>query len=93
MNLEKADKSISTNVPHKATFDNIPLGWVAQPENQADAIAFLASKQADHITGAALNIDGGHVMAPLLIRSEKLHSTFPEIADNFIQPHCSQCLR
>ena len=43
---------------------NIPLGWVAQPENQADAIAFLASKQADHITGAALNIDGGHVMAP-----------------------------
>jgi NAD(P)-dependent dehydrogenase (short-subunit alcohol dehydrogenase family) len=40
----------------------IPLGRIARPEDQADAIAFLASPQADQITGQVLNVDGGEVM-------------------------------
>lgn len=40
----------------------IVLGRVAQPEDVARAILFLASPSAGHITGQALNIDGGEVM-------------------------------
>lgn len=36
-----------------------PLGRVAQPEEVAEAIAFLASSQASFITGAVLLVDGG----------------------------------
>jgi NAD(P)-dependent dehydrogenase (short-subunit alcohol dehydrogenase family) len=40
----------------------IPLGRVGQPEDVAAAVAFLASDQARHITGAALLIDGGQTL-------------------------------
>ena len=43
---------------------SIPLGRVSLPEEQAGAVAFLASKDADYITGVALNVSGGWVMAP-----------------------------
>ena len=36
----------------------IPLGKLGQPEDVASAIAFLASDEAHHITGAILNVDG-----------------------------------
>jgi NAD(P)-dependent dehydrogenase (short-subunit alcohol dehydrogenase family) len=36
-----------------------PLGYVAQPEQIAAAIAYLASDDASYITGAVLNVDGG----------------------------------
>lgn len=36
-----------------------PLGRLARPEDVADAIAFLASPQAQHITGVVLRVDGG----------------------------------
>lgn len=36
-----------------------PLGYVAQPEQIADAIVYLASDEAGYITGAILNVDGG----------------------------------
>ena len=42
----------------------IPLGRVSLPEEQANAVAFLASKEADYITGIALNVTGGKVMVP-----------------------------
>ena len=39
---------------------SVPLGRFAQPEEVADAILFLASDSASHITGVTLPIDGGY---------------------------------
>jgi NAD(P)-dependent dehydrogenase (short-subunit alcohol dehydrogenase family) len=40
----------------------IPLGRVGQPDDVAATVAFLASDQARHITGASLLIDGGQTL-------------------------------
>ncbi len=40
----------------------IPLGTVGLPEQVARAVRFLASDDADYITGQVLNVDGGMVM-------------------------------
>jgi meso-butanediol dehydrogenase/(S,S)-butanediol dehydrogenase/diacetyl reductase len=39
--------------------ERIPMGRVGQPEDVADAIAFLASEDARFITGVNLPVDGG----------------------------------
>ena len=36
----------------------VPLGKLGQPADVASAIAYLASEEAHHITGAILNVDG-----------------------------------
>jgi 2,3-dihydro-2,3-dihydroxybenzoate dehydrogenase len=36
----------------------VPLGKLGRPEDVASAIAYLASDEAHHITGAILNVDG-----------------------------------
>jgi acetoin reductase-like protein len=41
--------------------ESIPLGRIEQPEDVAKAVAFLASDDADYITGQTLNVDGGNV--------------------------------
>ena len=40
----------------------IPLGHFGQPEDIAEAVAFLASDQAGYITGQVLSVDGGMAM-------------------------------
>jgi 3-oxoacyl-[acyl-carrier protein] reductase len=40
----------------------IPLGRIGQPEDVAAVVAFLASANADYITGQVINVDGGMVM-------------------------------
>lgn len=47
----------------KAYFQDIPLGRGGEPEEVANAIAFLASDAASYITGAALLVDGGQMTA------------------------------
>jgi meso-butanediol dehydrogenase / (S,S)-butanediol dehydrogenase / diacetyl reductase len=37
----------------------VPMGRIGQPEDVANAVAFLASPQASYITGQSLNVDGG----------------------------------
>ena len=37
----------------------IPLGRIAEPEEVAYSVAFLASNKADYITGATINVTGG----------------------------------
>src|SRR5438552_8883788 len=46
----------------KNIINRIPLGRVGEPEDVANAVAFLASAQASYITGQVLCIDGGMVM-------------------------------
>jgi 3-oxoacyl-[acyl-carrier protein] reductase len=38
---------------------SIPVGFVGDPGDFGEAVAFLASQQAKLITGASINIDGG----------------------------------
>lgn len=40
----------------------IPFRRVAQPEEQANAVSFLLSKDADYITGQTISVSGGLVM-------------------------------
>lgn len=40
----------------------IPLNKSGKPEDVANAVLFLASKNSDYITGQVINIDGGMVM-------------------------------
>jgi NAD(P)-dependent dehydrogenase (short-subunit alcohol dehydrogenase family) len=42
--------------------DRIPLRRIGQPEDVAATVAFLASQDARHITGAAWLIDGGQTL-------------------------------
>ena len=39
-----------------------PLGRLGQPEDVANAYAFLASEEAEFITGTVLRVDGGIVV-------------------------------
>lgn len=42
--------------------DAIPLGRIGRPEDVAALVSFLASEDADYMTGQILTIDGGMVM-------------------------------
>ncbi|HHY20379.1 MAG TPA: SDR family oxidoreductase, partial [Bacilli bacterium] len=40
----------------------VPLGTLGQPEQIAKVVRFLASDDADYMTGQTLHVDGGMVM-------------------------------
>lgn len=41
----------------------IPLGRIAQPEEIADVVSFIASEQGSYITGKVFQVDGGQIIA------------------------------
>jgi NAD(P)-dependent dehydrogenase (short-subunit alcohol dehydrogenase family) len=41
------------------TFDEIPMGRLGEPQEQANAVLFLVSDQASFITGIDMRVDGG----------------------------------
>jgi glucose 1-dehydrogenase len=43
----------------KGLLENIPLNRLGQPSDDSSAVAFLASSEADYITGTTLVVDGG----------------------------------
>ena len=45
--------------PKHSTWDEIPLGRLGEPQDLANAIAFLVSDAASFITGEDLRVDGG----------------------------------
>lgn len=46
----------------KGMLTQIPLAKLGQPEDIAKAVAFIASDDANYMTGQTLHIDGGMVM-------------------------------
>jgi NAD(P)-dependent dehydrogenase (short-subunit alcohol dehydrogenase family) len=46
----------------EALVAQVPLGYVAQPEDLAGTVVFLASDHARYITGATVNVSGGWLM-------------------------------
>ncbi len=59
--LEKAfarDKGVDQARAHELAIQSIPFGRIAEPEEVADLVAFLASSRASFINGAHVLIDG-----------------------------------
>lgn len=52
-------KLLNDPVKLEALLKNIPLGRLGKPEDIAPIVAFLASSDADYITGATFYVDGG----------------------------------
>lgn len=67
--MEKLDKEVGEieGVPEGKVYErfvkNIPIGREGTPEDVAKLVAFLASSDADYMTGQAINIGGGLIMS------------------------------
>lgn len=59
--LEKAfarDKGVSQERAHELAVASIPLGRIAEPEEVADLVVYLASERASFVNGSHILIDG-----------------------------------
>lgn len=55
-------KPLYTEEVVRALRVRVPMGTIASPAQIAAGICFLASSEADYITGTTLDIDGGYIM-------------------------------
>jgi NAD(P)-dependent dehydrogenase (short-subunit alcohol dehydrogenase family) len=51
-----------TDADWEAAAGKIPLGHAGEPEDVAEAVAFLASDAAKHMTGQTLHVNGGRIV-------------------------------
>jgi 3-oxoacyl-[acyl-carrier protein] reductase len=58
VNTERIQTSVDAKV-RRRIIDRTPVGRMGEPEEVADAAAFLASPRASFITGAVLPVSGG----------------------------------
>lgn len=58
---ERLEKLIKTNPGFSEAVKEIPLGRIAEVEEFASAVTFLASERASYITGVSLPVDGGWI--------------------------------
>lgn len=52
---------ISLDESRKRITDQIPLNRMADPEEIANVVVFLASDQASYVTGVTIQVDGGYI--------------------------------
>lgn len=53
-------RGITQSEARMETTQGLPIGRMAEPEEIADAVVYLASSRAGYLCGAILNMDGGH---------------------------------
>lgn len=51
-----------TDAEWEAAAQRIPLGHAGRPEDVAEAVAYLASDAAKHVTGQTIHVNGGRIM-------------------------------
>ena len=54
-------ESLSENIK-KDFLDRIPMKKIGKPEDIANTVIFLASKEAEYITGQTITVDGGRTI-------------------------------
>lgn len=55
----KTGDALAGDAAQARNFDEIPLGRLGRPEDQANAVLFLVSDEASFITGEDIRVDGG----------------------------------
>ncbi len=60
--IETPMTAVLTDEQKSKMLANIPEGHMGQPEDIANSIVFLASKEASYITGQTLHVNGGMLM-------------------------------
>ena len=59
--LGKGSNEEKKNI-HKQFISTVPLGRLARPRDMANAALYLASDEADFITGVMFEVDGGRTI-------------------------------
>ena len=55
------DKHVTVDQAREIAVNSIPLGRIAEPEDVARVVGFIASPAARHVTGAVVRVDGGQI--------------------------------